>query len=148
MTTWLGKATLLTVCLGALGSSAAQIYRHMDEHGVVHFSHAPVAQDSEIVDQDDLDALMTIVPRTELLDATPQRAAEKARVQTRASRTAAHRRAQKVRDGDAARCDGYRSRIDRVQSRLRAGYRIDEGNRLRAERRQLMSLMGRECKGR
>ena len=142
------NAVLLAGCLGIAGSTAAQIYRHVDEEGVVHFSDAPVAQDSHVVDQADLDALTTIVPQTELPDAAQQRAAEKARVQARASRTAAQRRAQKVREADAARCDGYRDRLDRVQSRLRAGYQIDEGNRLRAQRRELMSLLVRECYGR
>lgn len=144
-----GKTMVLAVCLGVAVSSPAQIYQHVDEHGVVHFSDtAPAAADYQVIDRADLDASTNMMPGLPLPDSTQRRAAKEARAQLRASRTAALRRARHARDVGAVRCDQYRSQLDGIQGRLRAGYRVDEGNRLRAQRRELMAVVARECRAR
>lgn len=135
--------------LGGAGSCLAQIYQHVDEHGVVHFSDAaPAAEGYQVIDQAELDASTTTVPGWALPDATQERAKEESRERARASRTEALRRAQQARDAGVARCHGYRSRLDGIRRQLRAGYRIDEGNRLRAQRREIMTAVVRECRSR
>ncbi|MBC7183979.1 MAG: DUF4124 domain-containing protein [Marinobacter sp.] len=42
-------------------------------------------------------------------------------------------------------CASYRSKLDRIQSRLRAGYSNDRGNSLRQQRRKLSQKLSREC---
>lgn len=42
-------------------------------------------------------------------------------------------------------CATYRSKLDRIQSRLRAGYSNDRGNALRQQRRTLSQKLSREC---
>ncbi|QSP94979.1 DUF4124 domain-containing protein [Marinobacter salinisoli] len=43
------------------------------------------------------------------------------------------------------RCDGYRTRLARIQSQLRAGYSSKKGNTLRRQRRELSQNISREC---
>jgi hypothetical protein len=42
-------------------------------------------------------------------------------------------------------CATYRSKLARIQSRLRAGYSNDRGNSLRHQRRTLSQKLSREC---
>ncbi|PTB94690.1 DUF4124 domain-containing protein [Marinobacter sp. B9-2] len=42
-------------------------------------------------------------------------------------------------------CATYRSKLDRIQSKLRAGYSNDRGNTLRQQRRTLSQKLSREC---
>lgn len=42
-------------------------------------------------------------------------------------------------------CATYRSKLERIQSRLRAGYSNDRGNALRQRRRTLSQKLSREC---
>ncbi|TYC57403.1 DUF4124 domain-containing protein [Marinobacter sp. BW6] len=42
-------------------------------------------------------------------------------------------------------CATYRSKLDLVQSKLRAGYSNDRGNALRQQRRTLSQKLSREC---
>lgn len=42
-------------------------------------------------------------------------------------------------------CATYRSKLERIQSRLRAGYSNDRGNALRQQRRTLSKKLSREC---
>lgn len=149
MSEGIGKAMLLAICLGITGSTAAQIYRHVDEHGVVHFSDtAPDTEDYQVIGQAELEAATTTVPGTRLPNPVRQQGAERPRVQAGAPRTAPPRSAQGTRDANVAVCDGHRTRLAAIQQRLRAGYGIQEGNYLRAERRELNALIARECRGR
>lgn len=42
-------------------------------------------------------------------------------------------------------CATYRSKLERIQSKLRAGYSNDRGNTLRQQRRALSQKLSREC---
>jgi hypothetical protein len=42
-------------------------------------------------------------------------------------------------------CATYRSKLERIQSKLRAGYSNDRGNALRQQRRTLSQRLSREC---
>ncbi len=42
-------------------------------------------------------------------------------------------------------CDIYRKKLDRIQSKLRAGYGNDKGNTLRRQRRETSQKLSREC---
>ncbi|PPI82669.1 DUF4124 domain-containing protein [Marinobacter maroccanus] len=42
-------------------------------------------------------------------------------------------------------CATYRSKLERIQSKLRAGYSNDRGNTLRQQRRTLSQKLSREC---
>jgi hypothetical protein len=42
-------------------------------------------------------------------------------------------------------CATYRRKLDRIQSKLRAGYSNDRGNSLRQQRRTLSQKLSREC---
>lgn len=42
-------------------------------------------------------------------------------------------------------CATYRSKLERIQSKLRAGYSNDRGNALRQQRRTLSQKLSREC---
>ncbi len=140
-------AMLMVVGMGP--TSWAQIYQHVDEHGVVHFSDSPPAQDDHrIIEQSDLDAITTTVPGTPLPSNADRRREEVARQRTRTVQTSSLQRIQAEQTAQSNRCDSYQARLEAIQSRLRAGYGIQEGNRLREERRELRVLMGRECHGR
>lgn len=139
--------TSLLLVLGTSLPSWPQIYRHVDEHGVVHFSDAPPAlNDFHVIEQSELDAMTTTVPGTRLPSAADRRQDEMARQQLRAARVSAQRRLQAAEDATAARCTGYRDQLDTIQRRLRTGYGIEEGNRLRERRREIRALMARECR--
>lgn len=45
----------------------------------------------------------------------------------------------------AKTCDAYRRKLDRIQSKLRAGYGNDKGNTLRRQRRTTSQKLSREC---
>ncbi|MCC5874513.1 MAG: DUF4124 domain-containing protein [Gammaproteobacteria bacterium] len=139
----------MLVVAGIGTPSWAQIYQYVDEHGVVHFSDSPPAQDNHrIIEQADLDAITTTVPGTPLPSAADQRRDEVARQRNRAAQTSSLQRLQAEQAAQSNRCDSYQARLDTIQSRLRAGYGIQEGNRLREARREIRVLMGRECHGR
>ena len=42
-------------------------------------------------------------------------------------------------------CEAYRKKLDRIQSKLRAGYGNDKGNTLRRQRRETSQKLSREC---
>lgn len=42
-------------------------------------------------------------------------------------------------------CEAYRKKLDRIQSKLRAGYGNDKGNSLRRQRRKTSQKLSREC---
>ncbi|MCC5888857.1 MAG: DUF4124 domain-containing protein [Gammaproteobacteria bacterium] len=143
------RVAAMLMVIGTGTASWAQIYQHVDQHGVVHFSDSPPARDDyRVIEQSELDAITTTVPGTPLPSAADQRRDEVARQRARAARAASLQRLQAAEDAQSARCDGYQARLDAIQSQLRSGYRVEEGNRLREARREIRVLMGRECHGR
>ena len=128
-------------------ASWAQIYRHVDEDGVVRFSDTPPAlEDFRVIEQAELDAITTTVPGGPLPSAADRRRSEEAQQRNRAARASSQRRLQASRDARLARCDGYQARLEAIQRRLRAGYRVEEGTRLRERRRETRAVMARECR--
>ncbi|TVS12730.1 MAG: DUF4124 domain-containing protein [Gammaproteobacteria bacterium] len=126
----------------------AQIYRHVDEHGVVHFSDEPPDQDTfDVIDQADLDAATTTIQSAPPPEARDQVRLEQERARRSSVQAQAAERRRAEQAAHEARCAGYESRLEAIQARLRAGYSVAEGNRLRAERRDLRARHGRECHG-
>jgi len=137
----------MLLVIGISPALRAQIYQHVDEHGVVHFSDTPAAGDDfRVIEQSDLDAITTTVPGTPLPSAADQQRDEVARQRARAARASSQQRLRAAEDAQSARCAGYSDQLDAIQSRLRAGYRVEEGNRLRERRRETRALMARECR--
>lgn len=127
----------------------AQIYRHVDEHGVVHFSDEPPDRDAfEVIDQADLDAATTTIQSAPVPDTEDRARLEQERDRRSAAQAQAAEQRRAAQDAHEAQCAGYEMRLEQIQQRLRAGYSAAEGNRLRAERRELRTRHGRECHGR
>lgn len=53
--------------------------------------------------------------------------------------------AAEARQASPQQCARWEQQLQQVQSRLRAGYRNQEGNRLREQRRQLRQKLAGEC---
>lgn len=126
----------------------AQVYKWTDENGVVHYGdERPNASHqqfqfkgySEIQMQDNIRAREAIAgpQRTPSRQPARQNAAEE-QYQNLAEQQEAQRK--------RAMCQSYRERIKWIDSRLRAGgYSVGQGNRLRAERRELHGKLAWGC---
>lgn len=134
-----------TILLALSAFTNAEVYKWTDENGVVHYGDERPGQDhprfrfegySEIDMSDNIPASEAI--SREWRDAQGSEPEKKQSKQ----RNRAEQEAGKV----AARCQSYVDRIDWIDSRLRAGgYSVSQGNRLRAERRELSGKRAWEC---
>lgn len=119
------------------------VYTWTDESGAVHYSDSPPAgQTHQSVEV----AKPVIVPGVESSgnagsqgrSQSPSLVNDKAealRIEAKAETAAQQKKV----------CVGYRQKLARVQSQLRAGYGNKKGNSLRRKRRKLNRLLGREC---
>lgn len=115
---------------------AAEIYRWRDAKGKLHYGELiPQNADYELVDESTLPPVHTVpVP-----EKTSQPAAKP-------HHSALKKSSRKTKENPAIkRCRRYREQLETIQSRLRAGYREPQGNRLRAKRRQLEQRQREEC---
>lgn len=142
-----GRLFIPIILLAFSACASAQVYKWTDESGVVHYgdeqpgqSHQRVRFEgySEIDMSDNIRASETISrERRASQDGEPEK-----------KRSKQHDQAQREAEAEkvAATCQSYIDRIDWIDSRLRAGgYSVKQGNRLRAERRELSGKRAWEC---
>ncbi|MFO7529365.1 MAG: DUF4124 domain-containing protein [Marinobacter sp.] len=138
------KATAL-LCLLATTPAHAEVYRWADANGAIHFSDKP----PERLAHSELQLRSPVtVPMAENLRQSRKISATLDQVQTMLSSSDTPRQSRSTRqseDKQAKTCDGYRKKLDRIQSQLRAGYNNDRGNSLREKRRRLSKAYSREC---
>lgn len=124
----------------------AQIYTWTDENGSVHFTDEPPV--NQPVDQVELRQHNTL-PMTENVRRQQRALRESSSTSPdphpRSSRREADRKALR-QERERAKCNAYREKIKHTDSRLRAGsYSVSQGNRLRAQRRELQGKLAWEC---
>ncbi|MGM0766452.1 MAG: DUF4124 domain-containing protein [Pseudomonadota bacterium] len=139
--------TMALFLLSALLSAPALagLYTWTDEQGVVHFT------DTQPRDQSHDTVTLTppsVVPMSENLEqgrrVTTIRKSVSRTLDT-PSRSRGSERRPKVEAKNEKQCAGYRSRLERIQQQLRAGYSNDRGNSLRRQRRKVGQALSREC---
>ncbi|MDY6815202.1 MAG: DUF4124 domain-containing protein [Pseudomonadota bacterium] len=141
------KTTAL-LCLLAATPAHAEVYRWTDANGAIHFSDKP----PETMPHRELELRNPVtVPMAENLRQSRKISATRDEVQTMLSasdtprKSRSNRQSEDRQDKQAKVCDGYRNKLERIQSRLRAGYKNDRGNSLREKRRRLSKSYSREC---
>jgi len=132
-------AVSLIVCVCTM--ARAEVYTWTDSRGVSHFSDQP--PDAISHRQIQPDAPVTL-PMSENLHQGKRISGIREEVRELLAETGDSGSA-KVTARDSGTCAGYRSKLENIQSRLRAGYSNDEGNRLRRQRRDLSQRISREC---
>ena len=120
----------------------AGVYTWIDAGGVAHFSDYPPGQ----LPHQQLDIAEPVtVPMSENLrqgeTVSDIRKEVRSLIKTPGRSTAAN----SVEDAQQKACNGYRKRLARIQSKLRAGYGNDQGNTLRRQRRATSQKLSREC---
>lgn len=127
-------------------SAQADVYTWIDSQGVAHFSDYPPGDSAHR--QIQVQAPVT-VPMSENLGQGARVSGIRKDVKGlltsgRSGKTgsSAKERADAEREKS---CAIYRSKLARIQSRLRAGYSNDSGNALRQQRRTLSQKLSREC---
>lgn len=126
---------------------AAGIYTWTDAQGVVHFTDTPPpGKDSRPVEV----AAPVTAPMARNLQ--QQKRVSKVHKQVQAMLSSDRKRSAvrtKIKEKNRAKqqraCAGYRRKLARIQSQLRAGYSNSKGNNLRRKRRQLGQSLSREC---
>ncbi|GAB4200628.1 MAG: hypothetical protein Tsb002_36860 [Wenzhouxiangellaceae bacterium] len=118
----------------------AQMYEWVDEQGRRHFSDQlpPPGISYQVREEDSEDLLSTYAP-----EATRQRKSSRKTSRQRSGRRSDV--ASRERREQEKRCAQYLQRMEKVQDRLRRGYREPQGNRLRQQRRDLSDRYQREC---
>ena len=124
----------------------ADVYTWIDSQGVAHFSDYPPG---EIPHQQIQVRAPATVPMSENLrqgkritdirkDVEGLLASDRSGNTSSSAKEKAEARLEKD-------CLKYRSKLERIQSRLRAGYSNDRGNSLRQQRRTISQKLSREC---
>jgi len=142
------RVTFIFVIAAMAPFVSSQVYKWTDENGVVHHGDERPSVThkqfqfkgySEIQMQDNIRAREAVA--RERSD-QPRKPISQSRNQKHHQDVARQQEAQLKQ----AKCEGYRERIKRIDSRLRAGgYSVNRGNRLRAERRELHGKLAWEC---
>ncbi|WP_372982519.1 DUF4124 domain-containing protein [Marinobacter sediminum] len=135
------------VVIGCFSSPLyAGVYTWIDPNGVAHFSDYPPGK---LPHQELVISPPSTVPMSENL--RQGRRVSGIRDEVRGLLSAPDREAGEGVDLPSARaqrtktCDDYRKKLDRIQSKLRAGYGNDKGNTLRRQRRETSQKLSREC---
>lgn len=140
---------LATLTLFMLGScpAHADVYTWIDSRGIAHFSDYPPGKLPHR--RLEIEPPAT-VPMAENLRRGKRITGIREEVEgllsapDRASNSRERRQAKALAKQEKA-CGQYRNKLDRIQSRLRAGYSNDKGNALRRQRRSLSQKLSREC---
>ncbi|NVD34786.1 DUF4124 domain-containing protein [Marinobacter lutaoensis] len=135
---------LLLSCLLLPGTAQSEVYRWIDSRGSVHFSDRPPGRSHQTVT---LSPTVT-VPMADNLEASrrvTETRQDVSRLLSDGDRPGRPDRPAVADEPEPDPCDGYRRKLEQVQAQLRAGYRNDRGNRLRARRRELSQAYSREC---
>lgn len=136
------------VVLGFANAPArAEVYTWIDPQGVAHFSDFPpgklphkqirMTPPSTVPMSENLrqEKRVTAI-RDDVQDLLS--APDRSRSPSNATRAKARIKLQKT-------CEGYRRKLDRIQSKLRAGYTNSKGNTLRRQRRAISQQLSRDC---
>lgn len=133
------------VVIGCFSSPLyAGVYTWIDSNGIAHFSDYPPG---ELPHREIVVSEPSTVPMSENLD--QGRRVSGIRDDLRGLLSAPDRGAGE--GADRARverektCGAYRKKLERIQSKLRAGYGNDKGNTLRRQRRETSQKLSREC---
>ncbi len=133
-------AVSVLLCIAAM--ARAEVYTWTDRHGVIHFSDQPP---DTIPHQQIQPGAPVTLPMSENLRQGRRISGIRKDVQALLAEPGGARSSSVREAPDSKVCAGYRSQLDKVQSRLRAGYSNEEGNRLRRQRRELSQRISREC---
>lgn len=135
------------VVIGCFSSPLhAGVYTWIDSNGVAHFSDYPPG---ELPHHKIVVSEPSTVPMSENLD--QGRRVSGIRDDVRGLLSAPDRGSREDADRAKARverektCGAYREKLERIQSKLRAGYGNDKGNTLRRQRRETSQKLSREC---
>jgi hypothetical protein len=126
-------------------SQATKLYKWVDENGVTHFSDEQPETGAQRVTPSG----MSVIPMRENI--RTQRNVENINRSTSTQRqsntsSSANREKEREKARVQKQCSWYEQRIKWIDNRLRAGgYSVSEGNRLRAERRELSRKRSWEC---
>lgn len=135
---------VLCFCLAPMAS--ADVYTWIDSRGVAHFSDYPPG---EIPHRQIRVKAPTTVPMAENLEQGARVSDIRRDVEGLLASGRPDGPDSSARERAQARlektCAGYRRKLDRIQSKLRAGYSNDRGNTLRQQRRTLSQKLSREC---
>lgn len=137
--------TAIVIVLIALAAPAsAEVFTWIDRQGVAHFSDYPPG---ELPHQQLSLPRPSTVPMSENLQQERRISGIRDEVRDLLAKPGrAQGRGQRAEEADRARvCDGYRDKLARIQSKLRAGYGNDKGNSLRRQRRITSQKLSREC---
>lgn len=125
---------------------SADVYTWIDSQGVAHFSDYPPG---EIPHRQIRVKPPTTVPMAENLEQGERISDIRREVDSLLASGRPDGPANGARERAEAKlektCGGYRRKLERIQSKLRAGYSNDRGNTLRQQRRTLSQKLSREC---
>ncbi len=126
--------------------ASADVYTWIDSQGVAHFSDYPPG---EIPHRQIRVKPPTTVPMAENLEQGERISDIRREVDGLLASGRPDGPATGARERAEAKlektCAGYRRKLERIQSKLRAGYSNDRGNTLRQQRRTLSQKLSREC---
>lgn len=120
----------------------AEVYRWVSGDGSVHFSDVP-PRDRPYSSVRVRPAAS--VPMQENIRQSEGVSSARADVKRMLADGAENYASRKKAEEREERCQGYRDKLDNIQSRLRAGYSNDRGNGLRQKRRAVSQAYSREC---
>ena len=133
---------LIAVALCYGSSVHAGVYTWIDASGVAHFSDYPPGQ---LPHQQLHIAEPVTVPMSENLRQGETISDIRKEVRDLIAAPSRPTAARAGEDPQQKACDGYRKKLARIQSKLRAGYGNDQGNTLRSQRRETSQKLSREC---
>lgn len=132
----------LLLVVAAVPAHADQLYRWVDSDGVTHFSDSPPKADGT---PSRIPRSNTSIPIRSNNYESQRSLNQINRVTSQPRRNKSSRSSESTGSNQAV-CESYRKRIASIDSRLRAGgYSVSQGNRLRAERREVSGKRSREC---
>jgi hypothetical protein len=148
------RLVVMAILLVFAVSTSADYYKWTDEHGVIQFSDQPPGPNGKPVRPNGT----TVIPMRENIRTqkrvqqikNPKPVLLKiAPASTRVVESNSQwEKEKKLREEkrQQLQCKNYKERISWIDSRLRAGgYSVDQGNRLRGERREVSSKLAWEC---
>ncbi len=143
--------SFIALIVGAPEKAQAEIYKWQDAKGRVHYSDSAPKNTSSYRD------VTPDLPPIHRMESGPARAmgsrVEPSEKQSSQMTPRPHRHVEQVYDRYSHsessyrnQCDSYRDELERIQKRLRSGYKESTGNRLRDRRRELSDLLYQKCR--
>lgn len=129
---------LITLILFSAPACAAEVHRWVDEQGNIHFTDDPPdGRQTELIDIDPDINLQSAPALTSPLDKTQRRGAAPSWVR--------EQRLQKERE-QQIKCADYEEQLRHLRSRMRAGYKASQYNRLMEREASLKRRLRAQCK--